>query len=162
MLTWTEVIAILLALVAVGLLALVAGRGRTGLRLRAERDVPELLPLVGVDPVRVEARMAGVRAAAGTIGGLVLSVTGQVPAPDLGDIGLRAGESLLVGGAGHPAAAFLGGIIVELTRALGDRAREGWGPAAGHALTLVVAVTRLLRGRRSPPAEVDALEEQLA
>jgi branched-chain amino acid transport system permease protein len=160
-LTWAEVVALASGVVALGLLALLVARGRTGLRLKAERDAPELLPLVGVDPVRVEARTAGARAAAGTIGGLLLSVSAGVPDPGLDDVGLRAGEAFLVGGTSRPTGALAGGVAVELTRALAERAREGWGPAAGHVLTLLVVTARLVRSRLIRVPEPEVLEEQL-
>jgi branched-chain amino acid transport system permease protein len=146
--TWTEVGAACLAILAVAVVAVAADRGRTGLRLRAVEAEPELLALSGVDPARLGARLAARAAGAGGLGGLLLASIGPVPAPGLGDVGLRSAEALVVGGVRHPAAVLLGGVVIEATRALAERAAPGWGPAAGHGLTLAVLALRLARGPR--------------
>jgi hypothetical protein len=52
-------------------------------------------------------------------------------------------------------------VAVELTRGLAGRAREGWGPLAGHVLTLLVVAARLVRSRLILAPEPEVLEEQL-
>lgn len=160
--TWVEAAAVGIALVCVALLHLALHRGRTGRWWRTAEESPEVLALSGVEPARLAARVAGLTAAAGAVAGLLLAGTGPIPAPGVADLGLRAGEALVVGGVSRPGRIVLAALVLEVARALGDRYRAGWGPAIAALLALAGAVVRLAAVRRARRfAGPDPLEEVL-
>jgi branched-subunit amino acid ABC-type transport system permease component len=160
--TWAEAASVAFALLGTTLLFAAARRGRTGRWWRTAEESPEMLALSGVEPVRLAARVAGLTAAAGGLAGLLLASTGPVPAPGVGDLGLRAGEALLVGGVRRPIRIVAAAVVLEVARALGDRYRAGWGPAIAAVLALVGGLVRLAAISRSRRfAGPDPVEELL-
>ena len=160
--SWADLAVAAVAVGAVAALGFGLGRGRLGLRVRAAQDSPELLPLVGVEPSRLEAALAGLGAAAGALGGLLLSVTGPDPVPGAADLALRAGESMLIAGGVGLMAALGGGVALEVARTVGDQVSEGWGAATGHAFVLVVVGLRWLRAVRARNDDEPVVEEVAA
>ena len=104
------------ALARTALLYTAVRRGRTGRWWRMAEESPEVLALSGVEPVRLAARVAGFTAAAGGVAGLLVAGTGPVPAPGVGDLGLRAGEALLVGGVSRPTRIVGAAVVLEVAR----------------------------------------------
>jgi branched-subunit amino acid ABC-type transport system permease component len=160
--TWGEAAAVVFALVGSTLLVMAVRHGRTGRWQRTAEESPELLALVGVEPGRLAIRIAALGAAAGGLAGLLVGSTGPVPAPGVGELGLRSGEALLVAGTSRPVLIVGAAVLLESTRTLGNQVEAGWGPAAAHVLALVLGLVRLIviaRSRRY--AGADPVEELL-
>lgn len=123
------------------------------LPLRLAGRHPELLARVGRNPRMLLAVVIGISSATAALAGVLTNEVAPVAPGDGLEVAVLGLEAAVIGTVGSVPGAVLGGVALGLARLLGDQARSGWGPVAGHLLTLlIVLLTRRRALRRLGPA----------
>jgi len=126
-----------------GLLLAILGRTALGRALRATSDDADTARLMGVDPRRMYAVAAGISAATGAVGGVLLSATRTFYPTTGSEALLVAFEVVVVGGLGSLTGTFLGGILLAMAQLLAALwPGPSYSQVAAHVVVLLVLVFR--------------------
>lgn len=141
--------ALVLSLVAIGLLVFVSNSTSIGSRLRAAAEDPESFDRLGLSSMRARAAGSGLVFGLTALGGVLYGLTSKSPSATDGPLALVSGfEAVVIGGIASLWGPIGGGVALGLTRSLGNEFVSGWGMVASHVLALAMLVYRL-RGRAS-------------
>lgn len=116
----TQIMLLILAVVAMGLLVLLIEKTKMGRAMRATAENPRVAGLMGVDSNRVIVMTFAVGAALAAIAGVMWAANYSSAQFAMGFVpGLKAFSAAVLGGIGNIYGAMLGGILLGLIESLG-------------------------------------------
>lgn len=116
----TQVMLLILAVVAMGLLALLIEKTRIGRAMRATAENPRVAGLMGVDSNRVIVMTFAIGASLAAIAGVMWAANYSSAQFAMGFVpGLKAFSAAVLGGIGNIYGAMLGGILLGVIESLG-------------------------------------------
>ena len=134
--------ALLTAIIAVGLMQLIFYRTSLGRAFRATADNPQIAQLMGIDERSVYAIAVGISLAVSVIAAITFGIRANFD-PSIGPARLLyAFEAVIIGGLGSLWGTLAGGIVLGLAQAVGARINPEWQILAGHITFLAVLMVR--------------------
>jgi branched-subunit amino acid ABC-type transport system permease component len=155
--TWSGLVAVVGALVVVGVAGWLLRRGALARAWRAWRADPDLLALSGVESRRVLGVIGAISAVAGGAAGLAAAAVATTAPADAWSFGFAValvlvavgtGDRQLAGRRSASPAPLLAGVVLGTGAAVLERQAAGWGLPLVSALALTLAWARAWRFRR--------------
>ncbi len=143
------------AVVLLGGLSVFLARTTTGRVIRATRDDPDAVPLMGVNPRHVYGIAAAIAFASVAVAGVAYGTTTSFT-PSSGPVLLLfAFEAVIIGGLGRLWGTLVGGVVLGVAQNIGAAIDPAQQILAGHLVFLLILAVRpqgILAGRRAVTA----------
>lgn len=152
-LTYVDVLIIVVSGLLMGALTLLLTKTRLGKAMRATAENPGTAALLGINPAAIITMTVAMASALGGVAGVLVGLSSAV-SPAMGlPYGLKGLAIIVLGGMGHVPGAMLGGLLLGLAEVFTVQLfSSSWREAAAFAVLFVLLIVRPtgLFGRLTP------------